>query len=498
MGVIINQSIRSSIVAYVGVAIGYINVLWLYPYFLTTEQVGLFRLIQSSAYLLATFGQIGLGQSLIKFFPQHRKNKGFLPAILLGGLIGFIALSILTLVFKAQIIAYFSKESALFIEHFQVTLLISFLLINFQLFEAYSRSLLRIVIPTLLRDVGLRILTTLALFAFGYELISFETLIYALVLIYGLVLVGLIFELKLRSNLFWSLDFSFLKNGQWKSIMNFGLFSLLGAGGTQIILQIDSIMVSGALGLGATGVYTIAFFIGVVIEMPKRAITQISSALLSQSFNDGDMAAVKKLYQQTSINQTIIGTLLLVGIWANLDNIYYFVPNNQDYINGFNVVLFIGLGKLSDMIFGTNGEIIVMSRYFRFNVLAVSILAVLTIVLNTLLIPHYGIEGAAIASFLSMLSFNLIKYIFVWVKFRIQPFTQSTLKFILIAGFVMLVNYQLPAFESVYWDLLIRSLVISVLLIGLTYFLTISAEMNGLIKRSLNKLSGSERIKPGS
>lgn len=488
MGIVIKQSVRSSIAAYVGVAIGYVNVLWLYPYFLTTEQVGLFRLIQSSAYLLATFGQIGLGQSLVKFFPQHGKHKGFLPAILLGGLIGFIILSVLTLVFRAQIVSYFSKESALFIEYFQVTLLISFLLINFQLFEAYSRSLLRIVTPTLLRDVGLRILTTLALFAFGYELISFETLIYALVFIYGLVLVGLVVELKLRGNLPWSFDFSFLREGRWKGITNFGFYSLLGAGGTQIILQIDSIMVSGALGLEATGIYTIAFFIGIVIEMPKRAITQISSALLSQSFNDSNMSAVQKLYQQTSINQMIIGTLLLIGIWANLDNIYHFVPNNQEYINGFNVVLFIGLGKLSDMLFGTNGEIIVMSRHFRFNVLAVSVLAILTIVLNTLLIPRYGIEGAAIASFLSMLSFNLVKYFFVWIKFGIQPFTLSTLKFVVIAAFVVLVNNQLPAFSNVYLDLGIRSLIITVLLMGMTYSLKISVELNGLIKRTVGKL----------
>ena len=90
MGIVIKQSIRSSIIAYLGVAIGYINVLWLYPYFLSIEQVGLFRLIQSSAYLLATFGQIGLGQSLVKFFPEQKENKGFLSSILIGGVLVMI------------------------------------------------------------------------------------------------------------------------------------------------------------------------------------------------------------------------------------------------------------------------------------------------------------------------------------------------------------------------------------------------------------------------
>ncbi|MFY0593062.1 polysaccharide biosynthesis C-terminal domain-containing protein [Roseivirga sp.] len=487
MGLVIKQSIRSSIVAYLGVAIGYINVLWLYPTYLSTEQVGLFRLIQSSAYLLATFGQVGLAQSLIKFFPEFKKNKSFLSAIVLGGSIGFLLLSVLSLVFRAPIVDYFSKESELFIDYFQVTVLITFLIINFQLLEAFSRSHLKIVAPTVLRDVGLRILSTSILLLYGFEVIDFPVLIYSLIGVYGVVLIFLAIQVKLSLKASFSFDFSFLKNGVWKRIMNFGLYSVVGAGGTQIILQIDSIMVSGSLGLEATGIYTIAFFIGVVIEMPKRAIAQLSSSLLSQSFNKGDMVAVKKLYQQTSINQMIIGTLLLIGIWSNLDSIYSFVPNGDEYINGFNVVLFIALGKLSDMIFGTNGEIIVMSKYYRFNVISVSILAILTIVLNTLLIPKYGIDGAAVASFIAMFSFNLIKFYYVWVKFRIQPFTTSTIKFLGIAGVVLLANYLLPELDKVLLDIVIRSSLITVLIIGLSYWIKVSIEVNDLIDKVFQK-----------
>ncbi|MBO3697994.1 lipopolysaccharide biosynthesis protein [Roseivirga sp. E12] len=488
MGIVIKQSIRSSIIAYIGVAVGYINVLWLYPYFLTTEQVGLFRLIQSSAFLLATFGQVGLGQSLVKFFPEQKNNKGFLTSILIGGLLGFILLCSLTLVFRESIVSYFSKESALFVDYFQVTLLVSFLIIQFQLLESYSRSLLQIVVPTFLRDIGLRVLTTTALLSYGFELIEFETLIYSLIAIYGLVWFGLGISLKIKGQLHLKGDFQFLKSGVWKRVLNFGFFSLIGAGGTQIILQIDSIMISGTIGLEATGIYTIAFFIGVVIEMPKRAITQISSALLSQSFNKGDMKAVKKLYQQTSINQMIIGTLLFIGVWANLENIYQFIPNKESYLGGFNVVLFIALGKLSDMAFGTNGEIIVMSKYYRFNVVTVSILAMLTISFNLWLIPEYGIEGAAIASFLSMLLFNVIKYIFVFAKFGIQPFTRSSIVFVIIAAFTLLVNYFLPSISNIYLDIMVRSLAIVIVLMGLTFGLKVSSELNQLLSTTLSRV----------
>lgn len=488
MGIVIKQSIRSSIISYLGVAIGYVNVLLLYPYFLDTGQVGLFRLVQSSAYLLATFGQVGTSQSFVKFYPEYKKEKGFLTAALFGGTIGFVLLCIVTLIFKNQIVEYFSRESALFTEYFQLTLIITFLIILFQILEAYSRSILKITASTFLKDIGLRLLTMVAIVLFGFEVIGFNSLIYSLIGTFGLSLIGLFGYFWKQGDLNLSFNFSFLKSNNLKQIIQFGLYSLIGAGGTQIILQIDSIMISGALGLDETGIYTIAFFIGIVIEMPKRAINQLSSALLAQSFKKDDMEAVEKLYKQTSINQFLIGSFLLIGIYANLDNIYALIPNGESFIAGINVVLFIGLGKLSDMAFGANGQIIVMSRYYRFNVISVAILAILTIILNIQLIPNYGIEGAAIASFLAMLSFNMIKFFFIWWKFGIQPFDLSTLKLLLVTGIALGANYFLSNLPNVLIDLAIRSIMISMIFIGLVYLLKVSEEVNGLIDQGIQKL----------
>nr|WP_255552024.1 polysaccharide biosynthesis C-terminal domain-containing protein [Roseivirga sp. E12] len=140
------------------------------------------------------------------------------------------------------------------------------------------------------------------------------------------------------------------------------------------------------------------------------------------------------------------------------------------------------------MAFGTNGEIIVMSKYYRFNVVTVSILAMLTISFNLWLIPEYGIEGAAIASFLSMLLFNVIKYIFVFAKFGIQPFTRSSIVFVIIAAFTLLVNYFLPSISNIYLDIMVRSLAIVIVLMGLTFGLKVSSELNQLLSTTLSRV----------
>lgn len=487
MGIVIKQSIRSSIIAYIGVLIGYFNLMWLFPYFMSAEQVGLMRLIQVSASLLATFGQVGLPQTIVRFFPEYKEEKSFFSFVRLAGLLGFLVLILLASIFKTPIVNYFSDKSELFVEYFNFTLLITFFLIQFQIMEAFSRSHLKTIFPTFVRDVQLRILTTVIVVLFGLGIISFDGMITILILVYAsLVVTMMIFfgrEKMLRSGL----DFSFLKNGHLKKIGRFGMYSLLGAGGTQIVYQIDSVMVSGNQGLNSTGIYAIGFFIGIVIEMPKRSILQVVMPLISQSFQKRDMAHVKTLYRQSSINQFIIGGLLLLGIWSNIDNVYALIPNKEVYLAGMTVVLYIGLGKLSDMLFGPNGEIIVMSRYYRVNVVLVVFLALATIVLNYLLIPLYGIDGAAIASLVAMLSFNIIKFFFVWARFKIQPFTSKTLIYAGILATAYFINAQIPKSDSIVLDIIIRSGIITLVVLLPTYFLKVSNEFNQLIRQALNR-----------
>ena len=93
MGVIVRQSIATTIIAYIGVIIGYVNLLYLYPRFLTPDQVGLMRTVQDAAILMAQFAQFGLAQSIIRYFPRFtghlQDGKNFINLILLAGMVAF-------------------------------------------------------------------------------------------------------------------------------------------------------------------------------------------------------------------------------------------------------------------------------------------------------------------------------------------------------------------------------------------------------------------------
>jgi O-antigen/teichoic acid export membrane protein len=86
------------------------------------------------------------------------------------------------------------------------------------------------------------------------------------------------------------------------------------------------------------------------------------------------------------------------------------------------------LGKLFDVAFSVNSEILVFSRFYKSNLILTVAMSILIIAVNYWLIPIFGIEGAAMGSAGVMLLFNLIKYGYLKAKIQLDPFSIETFK----------------------------------------------------------------------
>lgn len=212
---------------------------------------------------------------------------------------------------------------------------------------------------------------------------------------------------------------------------------------------------------------------------------QITMPLISRAFEKNDLADIQNIYKKTSINQFIVGALILIGIWANLHNIFSLMPNGKIYDAGKYVVIVIGLGKLIDMLFGPSSEIIVLSKYYGFNIVLILLLAVFIVVSNNLLIPRYGIEGAAIGSAVALVLFNLLKYLFIFVKLKMQPFGMATVKVLGIAAIAIGCNYLVPRIGNVFTDILIRSAAITIIYGSLVILSKASPDGNQVFNKVL-------------
>lgn len=489
MGLVVRQSIFTTIISYVGVLIGYMNVLYLFPKFLEPDQIGLLRSIQDAAILFSPFAQFGLAHSILRYYPQLVKEKqsqgGFVSLVLLLSLGGFVIFLVVFKVFEGNILNYFDDKAAALLEYVPVVLWLTFILLITGIMEAYSRSLLKTVFLNLLKEVAIRAMLAILVTMYFLGWLSFEAFIISTVIAYMVSLLALMIYLASSKDLAFSMKFSFISKEKKKELIVYSLLSFAGAAGMIIIGKIDSLMIAGMLGLKYVAVYTTAFYMASVIEVPKKALSSVAMPLIAQSFEKKDIKHIATIYQKTSLNQFLIGALLLIGVAINLDNIYDLMPNKEIYEAGKWVVIFVGVGKLADMMFGPSSEIVVLSKYFWFNIILILLLAGSAIIANNLLIPRYGINGAAIGVAFALTTFNAVKYFFIWATLKIQPFNWATLVVCIIAGVTVAVNYFLPVFDNLFVDLIFRSSIVTVFYGGLVLITKVSPEVNAIFKKGL-------------
>lgn len=485
MKAIARQSLLTTLSSYIGVAIGYGNLLWLLPYALQPDQIGLFRTVQDMALLLVPFAQLGIGNGITRFYPKLKDHQfQFFSFSLIMTLLGFTLVMLLFWVFKDWLVFAFATNSPEVLQFLGVVLLIAFFSVLNSILDAFCRSFLKIAVPTFFREVILRLLVALLVTIYLVKWIHFDELMWGLAGIYLFTLLGMIVYMIKNGIFQLKFDFTF-PEGIIKDFLKYSLITLLGTTGSILIMKIDSLMVSSMIGLDANAIYTIAFSIAVVIEMPRRAVSQVAMPIVSEYFAKNELVAINKLYKQIAVHQSLICLLLFLGIWANVDNLYHFVPNSEVYESGKWVVLLIGLGKMSDILFSINGEIIVFSRFYVFNITATLIMSVAVVVFNLFLIPTYGIEGAAAASLLAMFLYNLIKYIYLKIRLNFDPFSWDVAKIILLGVITYLVQDMIfKNMETGIVNLLLRSLTITTLyLAGAILFRIAKEDQIGIWKK---------------
>ncbi len=496
MGIIIRQGLKSSIVTYIGVMIGIFNMLILYNTFLTQEELGLYAstlLTFPVIYMSVTL--LGVPHIAVRFHsqfstaPLRRQLFTFMLAAPFAGLTVF---TIVYLLFKPAYVNFYEEHSPLLLKYYYTFIPLTAGMVYLTVLESYSRINLRIAVPTLIREVGLRLCNSAIVLLYGFELITFDTMVQLTVLAYVLAIVAMLCYLHLQGKLFFRFDFGFVRHPAFREMYRYGLWVILGGAATALLPHIEKVLLPGFEGgLSNTAIFDIASRIAVIIAIPKNSIVLISAPILSSAIHRNDMKEVESIYKKSSLNLYIIGSLLLLGIWCNVDAVFELIPNSDIYASGKWVVLMIGLARLTDMMTGLNSEILTNSRFFRYDLLFVFLLTILLAASNMYLIPRYGYNGAAAASFVSMLIYNMAKLIFIYRKMHVQPFSMKTLQVTLLGIVTFLVASAVPhwfpaTFAGTIGDVLIRSAVIVIIFGGGIVLWKISDEIsagwNGIIQ----------------
>jgi O-antigen/teichoic acid export membrane protein len=487
MGIVIRQSLLSTLISYAGVVIGFFNVAYLFPRFFSLDQIGLRSVLMELPLLLAQVSLLGFTGVTNKFFPYFRdpekNHNGFLFLILSIPFAGFLLSSGILFIFRDALIASYQKSSPLVLDYIFLIFPITFFVLYSMLMEvliAYHNA----AVSNFIREILLRLLTALIIFLYVMHWIDIRQFWYLFVASYGLATVLLFIYFFRKDKVSFAPDFRLLNKDMRKEIMAFAFFGLFTGAATMIVLKIDTVMISYMLDLPSTAIYALAIYITSIIEIPRKNISQVVNPLISTAWKENDLEKIKQVYQKSALNQLIIGGFLFLLLWLNIESIFHFIPQGQAFMKGRYVIFFVGIAKVFDMATGLNGEIIGYSKYYKFGFYSVIVLAVLTVAGNYALIPQYGITGAAIAMAFSMFIYNILKFIFLLTKYRMQPFNSQTIKVLATASVICILIYFLPVPKNHLLSIILKSMVLGFLTILAVLYLNISKE----IKETLLKL----------
>jgi O-antigen/teichoic acid export membrane protein len=461
--------------------LGYINTILLLPHFLTSAQVGLTSLLVSIATMFAQFSALGFVNMSVRFFPHYRdkakQHNGFLFLLLSVPIAGFLVVSVLYLVFKPKILAHYAdKDAGLLLRYYNYIILLAFFTLLYMLQEAYLKSLYKTVVPSFVQDFLLRFLITLSISVYALGLISFEHFVLLFIGVNSVTSLILLAYIVFLKQFFIRPNREALRIRPLREIVGYGLFSFAGNISSTIINTVDSLMILDYLSMSDVGIYKIAFFVTSAITVPGRSMFKIVLPQISDYWKANDMPGMAALYKRVTSVNLVICSLVFIGIWANIDNLFKLLP--KEYYGGKYVFFFMGLARLFDMATGINGSILLTSAKFRYDLFFSVLLAVLTIFTNYFFIPIYGINGAAFASMLTYLAINFIRLIFVWSVYHMQPFTWRSLLIVAIGAAAWAVSELVPEFPNVWLDITVRSVVILVIYGALILQLQASSDAN--------------------
>ena len=446
MGNIRRQSIISSVVIYIGFAIGILNIYLFTRQGLspddhfTDAQFGLYNAFIAIATTMMAFANLAMPS--YKFFPYykdhlpHEKNDLITWALVVSS-IGYSLVVVAGIVFKDLVVRKYMEHSPEIVIYYNWIFILGYGLMIYTVLEAFAWQFHKSILTNFLREVQWRIFTTIIILLFLFGVIhDYGLFIKLFSFTYPAIAVILFLYLVFTKKIHFTFQVSKVTKRFFKSILRLCSFLYVGSLIFTISLVFDSLVIGAVLNdaLAKLAVYSLAQNIANIIQAPQRGIISASISHLSKAWKEKKMETIQKIYQRSSINQLVFACGLYVLITLNFIDAVNTFHLKESYLNGFYVFLLLGITKIVDMGTGVNSQIIGTSTYWRFEFISGIILLSVMLPLNYIFTKQYDIVGTASAGLISITIYNLIRIIFLWKKFNLLPFTLQSIYTILLAG----------------------------------------------------------------
>lgn len=389
--------------------------------FLGATDFGVYTYTVSWAYLLGVFGTVGLDNLLVREVAvyQSKSDWGFLRGILRWANQISLLVSIL-LGIGGVAIAFFSGMAQ------DLPLFMAFCLAMAGLPFASLRNLRRgamrglqqvtlgLIPEMLIAPSAIVILIGSAFLLLGDQLTATWCVgIYSLVTGITLLISMVLLNKSLPSSVL-----KVIPQYQIKQWLASALPFMLLEGIYVINARVDILMLGGLQSVEAAGVYVPVNRGAQLINFVLMAVSSALAPTIARLYAEGKLQKLQSTVIKTArlalLPTCLITTVLIVG------SSWYLSLFGAEFIQGRNALIILCVGQLIFTVTGLGGLLLNMTGNEKYTAITGGFSAVFNTVLNYIFILRWGVEGAAIATSISLLLMNLSNIILVRQKLKIS------------------------------------------------------------------------------
>lgn len=475
MSSIRKQSIISSLLVYIGFALGFLN-----TYFFTKEgsfteaEFGLTGTFIAIANVMFSFASLGMPSYIHKFFPYYNDNlapkkNDMLTWAIVVSMVGFLLVILAGILLKGLVIRKFTENAEQLVKYYNWLFPFGFGLTLFAILEAYGWQLRKSMLTNYLREIQFRLFTTILILLFFAGVISgFDQFIKIYSFTYLAVALMMLGYILYTGKGILHFQLSRVTKKYWKKVVTLASFVWSGQLVYNIASVFDTIIIAAVLpnGLAYAGIFTLAQNIASLIQAPQRGVISASIGPLAQAWKDKDIIKINRIYQRSAINMLVFAVGMFFLIFLNFTDAVETFNLKSTYTQALPVFLFIGLMRILDMGTGVNAQIIATSTFWKFEFFTGMILLAMALPLNYYLTKNLGVIGPAISNLIAFTIYNGIRFVFLWKRYKMQPFTIRTL-YVVLLGIVAWVvcHFLFKDQQGLMW-IILRSGLFSILFIG--------------------------------
>lgn len=186
-------------------------------------------------------------------------------------------------------------------------------------------------------------------------------------------------------------------------------------------------LVLGFVGLiSGVGVFAVASRLSTLGTMLFLSVGNISTPIIAEFHNRGETGKLKRLYQTTT------KWILMFNLPLFLTFVFFSKPLlsifGGDFTNGTTALIVLAIGNLVYTGTGIGANILDMTNHTKYNSINSIILVFVTITSDLLLIPRWGVIGAAAAASFSTVIVNVVCMVEVYALLKIHPYGREIFK----------------------------------------------------------------------